>query len=886
MWLIRVLAIAAIVSIILAVAGIGQSRQLRPVEINPAQGHAFMVSIAPENPLLRVYDRMTWSAARLSEDGATLGPWRSSRDRVGEEGAGRYGQQGDVLYFSSSDNSDPRSNGRSYSVSHRVHVRIWFAAVLTVLTLGILFAGIWRKGSGSRWAAVRARLETLVFGLPGRTLAAGTIAVAFLLILGAFLSSAELAAGILDRLKELSRVLGVLGLSAASGAIIARAGAEAQVRTGAVVLQALVLLLLAIGVQQKLLSTLQIASFLVGFAGYRWAIARPRWRKLSQTTINNWTTADGKSLDERLQAALLFALGLGLLQVLPDVVLYWDQSGWADSQNYDRMAHRIATGAEPFGSSRYMPVYQYGLAAFYWAFGHHYFVQQIVNVALVLLMIVFVMAAAWILFRRPAIVLLAGVFAALWEPLHHATWYTQIETWYVPIFAGSVLALARYLDRRDLSALIVLALAAALVFNTRLQGAFFAAALGLSVLFVAGLGWKSRLQHLVVFGLLFAAVGVLPWASRNYVAEGRFSPSSGQSTSYLAIFNDPRVPLYGIRYSEAEEVRREWSENYSDEADRRAAQQRYFYDRLLNHPDYFLRAAPWRLMAFYGLLPKGSLEPGGPRAMDWATEGRSYLQSRARFWVLIVISLLGWIATIGSRFNLLFAGLIFANVMVAFTVGFAEPRLCYPVLILHFLMGCAVFAPYAVQNPRSKPAMAIVNWKPLLIAAGIFALLVMPLAHLIIGADRLYRPIQAQAWLRQEGVIIDPDLPLLRAEGQGIAVAGQPVNQLETGRRYRAQLRVTNYMNPPKHICCRNEHDRRLQHDDSVQYFLGHLVGQAGAEEAFALRFAGAQVIAPIREGSRIDAVIRIDPGPDSGDYPSDYWAQVEKAVVIAQPGF
>ena len=886
MWLIRVLAIASIVAIVLALVGVGQSKQLQPAEINQGQGHTFTVSIAPENPLLRVYDRVTWSAARLSEDGATLGPWRSSRDRVGEMGGGRYCQQGDVLYFSSSDNSDPRSNGRSYRVNHRVHVRIWFAAALTALTLGILFAGVWRKGTGSRWAAAKARLQTLVFGLPSRTVAAGAIAAALLLILGAFLSSAELAAGILDRLKELSRVLGVLGLSVAAGAVIARASSSGEARTWPAVLQSLVLLLLAMGVQQKLLSTMQIAGFLVGFAGYRWALARPYWRKASQAKIADWTADEGRGLEERLRRVLLFALGLGLIQILPDVVLYWDQSGWADSQNYDRMAHSIATGTEPFGSSRYMPVYQYGMAAFYWAFGHHYFVQQIFNVALVLLMIVFVMAAAWILFRRPAVLLLAGLFAALWEPLHHATWYTQIETWYVPIFAGSVLALMRYLDRRDLGALIVLALAAALVFNTRLQGAFYAAALGLSVLFVMGLSWKSRLQHLVVFGLIFAAVGVLPWASRNYVAEGRFSPSSSQSTSYLAIYNDPRVPLYGIRYSEAEEVRREWNERYSDSDERRAAQQRYFYDRLVNHPDYFVRAAPWRLMAFYGLLPKGSLEPDGPRAMDWAKEGRSYLQSRARFWVPIVISLLGWIATIGSRFNLLFAGLIFANVMVAFTVGFAEPRLCYPVLILHFLMGCAVFAPYAVQNPRSKPAMVIVNWRPLLIAAGVFVLLVMPLAHLTIGADRLYRPIQANAWLRSDAVSIDPELPVLQTGGDGLVVAGQKVNSLEVGKRYSAQIRVTNNMHPPKYICCRSEHDRRLQRDDSIQYFLGYVSAVGGSDVALALRFSGAEVVAPIREGSLIDAVIRIDPGPESGDYPADYWAQVEKAVVIAQPGF
>ena len=884
-WLIRGLAIASIIAIVLAVAGVEQSREFDPQEFVPVSGHAYSIEIAPQNPILRVYDRMKWSAARLAEDGAPLGPWRSPRAEVSEFGAGRYGQQGGSIHFSASDNSDPRASGRLYRADYRVHVRIWFAAMISALTLALLFAGIWGRGRERGWRGARIRVERLFFSLPLGAIGTGAAGVAILLLLGTLLSSAELAGATLDRLKDFSRVLAVLGLSAASGVVIARGIRQGETRSGAWILQALVLLLLAMGIQQKLFNPLQIAGLVVGLGGTLWAMSRPSWRKRFETKISHWTSADAPGLDRRLRQVLFFSMALGLLQVIPEILLYWDQSGWADSHSYDRMAHRIATGERPFGSDLYMPIYQYGLAYFYWAFGHHYFVQQLVNMVLVLLMIAFVAGAAWILFRKPAVALLAGLFAALWEPLHHATWYTQIETWYIPIFAGSALALARYLDRRDVGALVVLALAAALVFNIRLQGAFYAAALGLAALFVVDLSWRLRFQHLVVFGLVFAAVGIVPWASRNLAVEGRFSPSSGQSTSYLAIYNDPRVPLYGIRYSEAGEVEREWSEQFPDEAERRVAQSQYLRDRLINHPDYFVKAAPWRLMAFYGLLPDGAVEPAGPRAMDWGSEGWSYLQSRARFWVPILISLLGWFATIGSRFNLLFAGLIFANVMVAFTVGFAEPRLCYPVLILHFLMGCAVFGPYAVAETRPEPARPILNWRPVLIAAAILVIFVMPLAHLLIGSGQLYRPIQAKSWFRQESVTIDPALPLLKPRDGKLTVAGEPIGELEAGKRYRARIRVTNYMHPPKYICCWSERDRRLRPDDSVQYFLGYLANEAEAKWDIALRYSGAEVVAPIREGALIDAVIKIDAVPESGKYPADDWAHVEKAIVVRQPG-
>ncbi len=53
----------------------------------------------------------------LFEDGRSLGPAHCSHVDVRELGAGRFSHWSGQLYFSTSDNSDPRSNGRSYALA-------------------------------------------------------------------------------------------------------------------------------------------------------------------------------------------------------------------------------------------------------------------------------------------------------------------------------------------------------------------------------------------------------------------------------------------------------------------------------------------------------------------------------------------------------------------------------------------------------------------------------------------------------------------------------------------------------------------------------------------------------------------------------------------------
>ncbi|MBX9635297.1 MAG: hypothetical protein K2X44_09990, partial [Magnetospirillum sp.] len=53
---------------------------------------------------------------RLFENGRELGPGHCAHDNIRTYGKGQFSHWNDTLYFSSSDNTDPRRNGRAYSI--------------------------------------------------------------------------------------------------------------------------------------------------------------------------------------------------------------------------------------------------------------------------------------------------------------------------------------------------------------------------------------------------------------------------------------------------------------------------------------------------------------------------------------------------------------------------------------------------------------------------------------------------------------------------------------------------------------------------------------------------------------------------------------------------
>jgi len=114
------------------------------------------------------------SSLLLYENGRLLGPPYSMHQAIRRQGHGRFSHWGRALYFSSSDNTSPRANGRVYSIAWSARVTAWVIAA--ALILAALEAAI--------RAARRKRLR-------GRFVSAGITALGVILILAVL----ELAAG-------------------------------------------------------------------------------------------------------------------------------------------------------------------------------------------------------------------------------------------------------------------------------------------------------------------------------------------------------------------------------------------------------------------------------------------------------------------------------------------------------------------------------------------------------------------------------------------------------------------------------------------------------------------------------------------------------------------
>src|SRR5690606_18220931 len=135
--------------------------------ITPATGHAYYV--APNIQPALGYDITPdtvedayRSRAVLLEDGRVLGPAHTSHNEIRQQGNGRYSHWGEGVYLSSSDNSDPRTNGREYVLSFPLQIPEWLYWVLAAsvallyLTLGsstrlvTLYAAA--SGTAALWA--------------------------------------------------------------------------------------------------------------------------------------------------------------------------------------------------------------------------------------------------------------------------------------------------------------------------------------------------------------------------------------------------------------------------------------------------------------------------------------------------------------------------------------------------------------------------------------------------------------------------------------------------------------------------------------------------------------------------------------------------------------
>jgi 4-amino-4-deoxy-L-arabinose transferase-like glycosyltransferase len=583
-----------------------------------------------------------------------------------------------------------------------------------------------------------------------------------------------------------------------------------------------------------------------------------------------------------LAAAIAIAFALASPLIWLPVIQNWNASGWMDSHGYDVYAHNILSGKIPQGTGQYMPVYQYGLAAVYYFFGHFFFAQQLANVALAFLTIALLCLAAWNLFGDVRAVLLIGVWAAFARPFVYAVHFTQIESWYMPIVAFGILAWTCYWRTPSVTHLVIVAIAAAVGINTRNQGAFYFGWLCLAPVFVPTMSWRHRTRQ-VALALAILAASLVPWSIRNYVVDGRLSPGAARNAYYLAVLNDPRIGFYGVRYWEGwHEIIEDYERRYPNVSDRDRAMTRAGLSAPFKNPAWFRRALLWRTLAFYGLLPPGLLASGAPVPTDWKAEWRGFVYWRTVPLLLIPLSLVGLVSRPG-RTTIFLAGAVLGQLAASALSGGAEPRVSYPVLPLHMLMGLAAIFPFRARGSDLNLVRAVGKAAPthtwITAAACLAAFLV--LARIQFGRPNLYAPQAEPNVFVDSSVELDPSLPLLN-EFAATSTPAPPPKEKWAGRSIRLRLVALNYQCPPK-FGSRIPYMPAFATDPAREtyYYATLLVPRGPSIEhlPIAVSWFGATINERAREGDEIEAegVISLAPANQI----ARYWVHIDKARKV-----
>ncbi len=138
----RLLLLASVLLAPLVFLGVPVEQRLAPTEMRSEKGSAYLSPLPrPPWPLALASDgsgAARASRTRLFEDGRPLGPAHAVHRSIRRAGKGHYSHWGEALYFSASDNSDPRSNGRLYVATLQVFLA---PEVLLAVLLGLAIAG-------------------------------------------------------------------------------------------------------------------------------------------------------------------------------------------------------------------------------------------------------------------------------------------------------------------------------------------------------------------------------------------------------------------------------------------------------------------------------------------------------------------------------------------------------------------------------------------------------------------------------------------------------------------------------------------------------------------------------------------------------------------------
>jgi hypothetical protein len=283
------------------------------------------------------------SVLQIMEDGRLLGPAHSSRDDIRQRGNGRYSHWDIQVYFSTSDSTDPRTNGRRYSIATQVSLRqlVWLAVGL-IDALALIVA--WP------WLVAHQQFLRRAFPVAG---AIGAL-LAFVAAVGAFgrinEASGEPKDGALVIAVLLHAMLGVALLLAqwAAGAGLARLLLGAQRATFANVL------VLGFMMSLPIAAILSAAAIVLPFgpmlAAASWLLCcSPIWFWRSQDT--DWVGV-ARGLAVMLPLSLAFGCWMGLLWHGPTETLSGLPSG--DPVYYSALITSLSGQFYPFRDLGYV----------------------------------------------------------------------------------------------------------------------------------------------------------------------------------------------------------------------------------------------------------------------------------------------------------------------------------------------------------------------------------------------------------------------------------------------------------------------------------------------------------------------------------------------------
>ena len=137
--------------------GVPVMRPLGNADLRHDGGHAYVGAVASSWPLVIGSDSVDApdeALTELFEDGKPLGPPHQMHADIRKEGRGKFSHWSRELYFSASDNGDPRTNGRRYTARLRVFLAPSLSLVLGLSALLLLVKRVYsdwcRKTDRSR----------------------------------------------------------------------------------------------------------------------------------------------------------------------------------------------------------------------------------------------------------------------------------------------------------------------------------------------------------------------------------------------------------------------------------------------------------------------------------------------------------------------------------------------------------------------------------------------------------------------------------------------------------------------------------------------------------------------------------------------------------------